>query len=111
VLPALVLNGLMFRALRMLSSSVVKQLENFTRVMNFVIFPMFFASSAPLSAVAAASLLLFDVCCVNPFTYEIELVRFVLYREIDWLSLGLVVGSAILFTVTAILAYDPAQAF
>ncbi|MGH7155065.1 MAG: ABC transporter permease, partial [Acetobacteraceae bacterium] len=46
VLPALVLNGLMLGALGMLLSSVVKQLENFAGVMNFVIFPMFFASSA-----------------------------------------------------------------
>jgi ABC-2 type transport system permease protein len=55
VLPALVLNGLMFRALGMLLCSVVKQLENFAGVRNFVIFPMFFASSGLLSAVAAAT--------------------------------------------------------
>ena len=46
VLPALVLSGLMLGALGMLLSSVIKQLENFAGVMNFVIFPMFFASSA-----------------------------------------------------------------
>jgi ABC-2 type transport system permease protein len=43
VLPALVLSGLMLGALGMLISSAVKQLENFAGVMNFVIFPMFFA--------------------------------------------------------------------
>src|ERR1700726_1907321 len=46
VLPALILSGLMLGALGMLISSLVKQLENFAGVMNFVIFPMFFASSA-----------------------------------------------------------------
>src|SRR6195952_5091906 len=46
VLPALVLSGLMLGALGMLLSSAIKQLENFAGVMNFVIFPMFFASSA-----------------------------------------------------------------
>ena len=46
VLPALVLTGLMLGALGMLMSSVSKQLENFAGAMNFVIFPMFFASSA-----------------------------------------------------------------
>ena len=46
VLPALVLTGLMLGALGMLISSVITQLENFAGVMNFVIFPMFFASSA-----------------------------------------------------------------
>ncbi len=40
VLPALVLCGLMLGALGMLLSSVIKQLENFAGVMNFVIFPM-----------------------------------------------------------------------
>ena len=45
-LPALILTGLMFGALGMLLSSTIKQLENFAGIMNFVIFPMFFASSA-----------------------------------------------------------------
>src|SRR3989440_9948422 len=46
VLPALALSGLMLGALGMLISSGIRQLENFAGVMNFVIFPMFFASSA-----------------------------------------------------------------
>lgn len=46
VLPALVLAGLMLGSLALFMSSVIKQLENFAGVMNFVIFPMFFASSA-----------------------------------------------------------------
>src|SRR3989449_5842757 len=46
VLPAFVLIGLMLGALRMVMSSLSKQLENFAGAMNFVIFPMFFASSA-----------------------------------------------------------------
>src|SRR5260221_3862428 len=46
VLHALVLSGLMLGALGMLISSGIRQLENFAGVMNFVIFPLFFASSA-----------------------------------------------------------------
>ena len=46
VLPALILSGLMLGSLALFMSSVIKQLENFAGVMNFVIFPMFFASSA-----------------------------------------------------------------
>ncbi len=46
LLPALLLSGFMLGALGMLISSLIKQLENFAGVMNFVIFPMFFASSA-----------------------------------------------------------------
>src|SRR5207244_3913141 len=75
VLPALILAGLMLGALGMLISSLVKQLENFAGVMNFVIFPMFFASSAlyPLWRVREGSPALYYVCQFNPFTHAVEL--------------------------------------
>ncbi len=111
VLPALILTGMMLGALGMLLSSTVKQLENFAGVMNFVIFPMFFASSAlyPLWKMRESSLTLYQVCSVNPFTYAVELIRFALYGQIDWLSLGVVAGSLTLFLGLAIWAYDPAR--
>ena len=111
VLPALVLSGLMLGALGMLISSVVKQLENFAGVMNFVIFPMFFASSAlyPLWRVLEGSPLLYYVCQFNPFTHAVELIRFALYLRIDWTALAVVTGCTVLFMVAAILAYDPAR--
>jgi ABC-2 type transport system permease protein len=111
VLPALVLSGLMLGALGMLISSVVKQLENFAGVMNFVIFPMFFASSAlyPLWRVRESSPALYYVCQFNPFTHATELIRFALYSEINWVSLAVVCGCTALFMVGAILAYDPSR--
>src|SRR5690606_28796470 len=71
ILPALFLAGLMLGALGMLLSSLVKQLENFAGIMNFVIFPMYFASSAlyPLWRVQESSPLLYKICLLNPFTY------------------------------------------
>jgi ABC-2 type transport system permease protein len=113
VLPALVLSGLMLGALGMLMSSVSKQLENFAGAMNFVIFPMFFASSAlyPLWRVREASPLLYYVCELNPFTHAVELVRFALYCQINWISLAVVSGCTALFMVGAILAYDPSRGF
>src|SRR5277367_6633040 len=80
VLPALALSGLMLGALGMLLSSMIRQLENFAGVMNFVIFPMFFASSAlyPLWRVQEGSPWLATVCRLNPFTYSVELIRFAL---------------------------------
>ncbi len=110
VLPALILSGLMLGALGMLISSLVKQLENFAGVMNFVIFPMFFASSAlyPLWRVRESSPLLYYVCQLNPFTHAVELVRFALYAKVSWLSLAVVGACTLLFMVGAILAYDPA---
>jgi ABC-2 type transport system permease protein len=111
VLPALALTGMMLGALGMLLSSVIKQLENFAGVMNFVIFPMFFASSAlyPLWLVQQSSPVVYTVCRLNPFTYAVELIRFALYCQVDWVSLGVVVAMTILFTAGAIIAYDPAR--
>jgi ABC-2 type transport system permease protein len=111
VLPALVLSGLMLGALGMLMSSAIRQLENFAGVMNFVIFPMFFASSAlyPLWRVQESSPLLYWLCAINPFTHAVELTRFALYGQVNWLSLAVVMGCMVLFMVGAILAYDPAR--
>jgi ABC-2 type transport system permease protein len=113
VLPALVLSGLMLGALGMLISSVIKQLENFAGVMNFVIFPMFFASSAlyPLWRVREGSPLLAYVCQFNPFTHAVELIRFALYAQVNWISLAVVCGCTVLFMVGAIFAYDPSRGF
>ena len=111
VLPALILSGLMFGSLGMLLSSVIKQLENFAGVMNFVFFPMFFASSAlyPLWRVKESSPVLYEVCRLNPFTHAVELIRFALYAKVDWLSLSVVLGCTVVFMAGAILAYDPSR--
>ena len=84
----------MLGSLALFMSSVIKQLENFAGVMNFVIFPMFFASSAlyPLWRIKESSLLLYQLCLFNPFTHAVELIRFALYGQVDWPSLGIVAG-------------------
>ncbi len=111
VLPALFLAGLMLCALGMLLSSAIRQLENFAGVMNFVIFPAYFASPAlyPLWRIREASPALYEICLANPFTYAVELIRFALYGKVEWLSLGVVCGCLLLFLAAAILAYDPAR--
>ena len=103
----------MLGALGMLISSLIKQLENFAGVMNFVIFPMFFASSAlyPLWRVKESSVPLYWVCELNPFTHATELIRFALYEQVNWISLGVVLGCTAVFLFGAILAYDPARGF
>lgn len=111
VLPALVLSGLMLGALGMLVSSLVRQLENFAGVMNFVIFPMFFASSAlyPLWRVLESSPLLHAICWFNPFTHAVELIRFALYAQVNWTALAVVCGCTAVFMAGAVIAYDPAR--
>ncbi len=111
VLPALVLSGLMLGAMGLFLSSAIRQLENFAGVMNFVIFPMFFASTAlyPLWRMAESSTLLHDICAVNPFTHAVELIRFALYGQINLMSLGVVTGCLAGFFAGAVFMYDPSK--
>jgi ABC-2 type transport system permease protein len=111
VLPALVLSGLMLGALGLLLSSAIRQLENFASVMNFVIFPMFFASSAlyPLWHVKEASLILYDICEINPFTHAVELIRFALYAQLEPVSAVVLVATTAIFLTLAVYGYDPAK--
>jgi len=110
-LPAVFLAGMMLGALGLFLSSMIKQLENFAGVMNFVIFPMYFASSAlyPLWRIQEASPLLHKICLANPFTYAVELIRFAFYGQIEWTSLAVVPGFTALFLGGAIMAYDPSR--
>ena len=111
VLPALFLAGLMLCALGLLLSSMIKQLENFAGIMNFVIFPMYFASPAlyPLWRIQELSPLLYKICLANPFTYAVELIRFAFYGQVEATSLAVVAGVASLFLGAAIIAYDPSR--
>ena len=111
VAPALVVSGLMLGSLALFMSSVIRQLENFAGVMNFVIFPMFFASSAlyPLWRVKESSVLLYQLCQLNPFTHAVELIRFALYSQVDWPALGIVLACTAAFLGAAIFAYNPSK--
>ena len=64
-----------------------------------------------LSAVAGArgSPALYYICQFNPFTHAVELIRFALYGQINWISLAVVCGCTAVFMVGAIFAYDPSR--
>ncbi|MEO0820357.1 MAG: ABC transporter permease [Pseudomonadota bacterium] len=111
VLPALILSGLLLGAVGLFLSSAIRQLENFAGVMNFVIFPMFFASSAlyPLWKLRESSPLLHDIASMNPFTHAVELIRFSLYLQLNMTALAVVAGGAAAFFLAAVWAYDPAR--
>jgi ABC-2 type transport system permease protein len=111
VLPALMVAGLMLGAFGMLVSSLVDQLENFAGVMNFVVFPLFFMSSAlyPLWKIQESSEWLYRVCAANPFSDAVEMIRFALYGEFPlepWRNslIALALGM-----VLAVLGYRPRQ--
>lgn len=110
-IPAILLAGLMLGALGLMLSSFIRQLENFAGVMNFVIFPMFFLSSAlyPLWKMKEASPLLAQICAVNPFTHAVELIRFALYLQPNLAAAGWVLLALMVFGAAALWGYDPAR--
>lgn len=111
VLPALFLSGMMLGSIGLFLSSLIKQLENFAGVMNFVIFPMFFMSSAlyPLWRMAESSPLLYQLCLFNPFTYAVEFIRFALYGQFNAESFVVVFLCTIVFIALAVFAYNPSK--
>ncbi len=85
-IPVIMVSSIILNAFALFISSVIKQLENFATVMNFVIFPMFFLSSAlyPLWKIKDSSILLFNISSYNPFTYIVESIRFSLYQKFEF---------------------------
>lgn len=109
--PAMAASAMMLGALGLLLSSFIRQLENFAGVMNFVIFPMFFLSSAlyPLWKMAEASPRLRDLCALNPFTHAVELIRFALYAKGNLTALAVTLAAFAVFGLVALWGYDPAR--
>lgn len=111
-LPVIFLSGLMLGSFGLFLSSTIRQLENFAGVMNFVVFPMFFLSSAlyPLAKLKAASAVLYYAALANPFTHAVEAIRFALLGRIDPLSTGVTAAALAAFVALAVYGYDPARA-
>jgi ABC-2 type transport system permease protein len=100
----------MLGAMGLVLSVYVKQLENFAGTMNFVIFPMFFLSTAlyPLWKLQeSGAWIVYDIARFNPFTHAVEAMRFALYGQ--WLgqSLAIVAGCTVVFFGLALWGYDP----
>jgi ABC-2 type transport system permease protein len=111
LLPTLILSGLMLGALGLLLSSFIKQLEKFAGVMNFVIFPLFFMSTAlyPLWKIKESSLLLHTIAQYNPFSQAIELIRFSLYGQFNQYAFWLTLAAFFVFMFIAVLGYNPSK--
>ena len=103
-IPIIIISSIILNAFALFISSVIKQLENFATVMNFVIFPMFFLSSAlyPLWKIKDSSILLFNISSFNPFTYIVESIRFSLYMKFDQ---ELFIVLVISFVISLIMAF------
>jgi ABC-2 type transport system permease protein len=113
-LPALIAAGAMLGAIGLALSVRIRQLENFAGTMNFVIFPMFFLSTAlyPLWRLKESGADWLDLIArCNPFTYGVELVRFALYGQLNASAAGAVVLVTLVFFLIAAWGYDPQRAF
>lgn len=109
-LVPLILGGMMLGSLGLLLSVHIKQLENFAGTMNFVIFPMFFISSAlyPLWKLEeSGAQIVYFLAQYNPFTHATELVRFALYGQLNGVSLVIVIGCTLVFFALAVYGYNP----
>src|SRR5947199_1148699 len=110
VLPALIACGLMLGSLWLFLSVHIRQLENFAGAMNFVMFPMFFFSSAlyPLWKLReGCSEAIYWISMVNPFTHAVEMIRFALYGMFEPVASAVVVCMTVLFFLLATIGYDP----
>jgi ABC-2 type transport system permease protein len=74
---AILLSSVTLSALGMLIASRLRSIENFATLMNFVMFPMFFLSSA-LYPAATLPAFLRPFVRINPLTYAVDLMRHVL---------------------------------
>ncbi|WP_375142831.1 ABC transporter permease [Aquincola tertiaricarbonis] len=113
-LLALLCGALMLGALGLLLSVHIKQLENFAGTMNFVIFPMYFMSTAlyPLWKLQESGAeWVYQLARFNPFTHAIEWIRFALYGKDPGAAPWVVLGCLAVFFVVACWGYDPQRGF
>jgi ABC-2 type transport system permease protein len=108
--PMVVLAGLMLGSIGLLVSVYSPRIENFAGMMNFVVFPMFFLSSAlyPLWKLREAGAeVIYALSLANPFTHAVELIRFAAYGQLNPVSLAVVVATGVVAFVVGSLGYRP----
>lgn len=113
-LLATIAAALMLAALGLLLSVYIKQLENFAGTMNFVIFPMYFLSTAlyPLWKLEeSGATWVYRVAQFNPFTHAVEWIRFALYGKDPGLAPWIVLGTLAVCFGLACWGYDPQRGF
>jgi ABC-2 type transport system permease protein len=113
-LVAMIGGALMLGALGLLLSVHIKQLENFAGTMNFVIFPMYFMSTAlyPLWKLQeSGATWVYYLASINPFTYAVEWIRFAFYGKDPGWAPAVVLLCAVICFLLACWGYDPQRGF
>ncbi len=101
-LPTIFIASYFIALIGLILASQVKELENFAGIMNFVIFPAFFLSSAlyPLWQIQETSEVVYHLAVLNPFTYIVESIRFGIHdTPVTAATIGLFIASVGLSTV------------
>lgn len=114
VLLAWTASALMLGALGLLLSVHIRQLENFAGTMNFVIFPMYFMSTAlyPLWKLEESGAgWVYQIARANPFTHAVEWIRFATYHKDPGISPWIVLGTLVMCFGLACRGYDPQRGF
>lgn len=113
-LLATLTSALMLASLGLLLSVYVKQLENFAGTMNFVIFPMYFLSTAlyPLWKLEeSGATWVYRVAQFNPFTHAVEWIRFAIYDKDPGAAPLVVLATLVVCFAVACWGYDPQRGF
>jgi ABC-2 type transport system permease protein len=113
-LAAILAAALMLASLGLLLSVYVRQLENFAGTMNFIIFPMYFLSTAlyPLWKLdESGATWVWRAAQFNPFTHAVEWIRFALYGKDPGMAPLVVLGTLALCFTLACWGYDPQRGF
>ena len=113
-LLALIVGALMLGSIGLLLSVHIRQLENFAGTMNFVIFPMYFISTAlyPLWKLQESGAeWVYQVARLNPFSFAVEWMRFALYQKDPGSAPWVVLGTLLLCFGLACWGYDPQRGF
>jgi len=110
LLLAMVMAALMLASMGLALSVHIRQLENFAGTINFVIFPLFFISSAlyPLWKLQeSGAWWLYELARFNPFTHAVEAIRYASVGQFNGLSTAVLLVGTALFFVVALWGYDP----
>jgi ABC-2 type transport system permease protein len=113
-LAAMLAAALMLASLGLLLSVYVRQLENFAGTMNFVIFPMYFLSTAlyPLWKLEeSGATWVWRAAQFNPFTHAVEWIRFALYAKDPGVAPLVVLATLVVCFTLACWGYDPQRGF
>jgi ABC-2 type transport system permease protein len=108
IIGCLLLTSLAISSLGMVLAARIDSLENFSAIMNFVIFPMFFLSGGlyPVKLLPAPLRMLVSV---NPLTYGIDLFKHVLLNTAEFpavLDIAVLLGVSLIAASAATLLFD-----